>query len=320
MTDTDIRHAPLITALITPFDEYGKVDTCALERLVKHLCQPQGTDAVLVNGTTAEAPTLSHEEKRLTLKTVQKSVPAHIPVMACVGSNNTAQSIEEAKKLVEETGVRHLLISSPYYNRPPQEGLIVHFQRIAEALPDIQMVLYNIPSRTGVEIEPDTMGALYGLCPNIVGVKQSMGCMESASRIIQHQKQYGQRVRLWSGDDSLTLPMMACGAYGVVSVSAHVVAPQLKRMIDAFHQGDIRIAQAIHLQLLDLHKDLFRRPNPTMIKALLSELGLIFDSVRLPLLSLHDTTLVRLLQCHIESLGLEEVFSEIPSSTELATQ
>ncbi|MFM7469133.1 MAG: 4-hydroxy-tetrahydrodipicolinate synthase [Vampirovibrionales bacterium] len=311
MIDTDIRHAPLITALITPFDEYGKIDTHALERLVDHVCHPEGTHALLVNGTTAEAPTLSSEEKHLTLRCVQKVAPPHMPIMACIGSNDTARSIEEAKSLVETTGVKHLLVSSPYYNRPPQEGLMIHFQRIANAVPQTQLVLYNIPSRTGVEIEPDTLGVLYSLCPNIVGVKQSLGCMETASRIVQLQQQHGDRVRLWSGDDGLTLPMMACGAYGVVSVSAHVVAPQLRRMIQAFHAGDIQTARQIHLQLLDLHKDLFRRPNPTMIKALLSELGWIFDAVRPPLLSLHDVNLLRLLRCHIDSLQLPQALDTL---------
>jgi 4-hydroxy-tetrahydrodipicolinate synthase len=279
----------VIPALVTPMTEGGKrVDLKRLATLANALVGHGGCDGVLVNGTTAESPTLSRDEKLAALQAVQTVVPAGTPVMACVGGNNTDTSVAEAEATVAETGVQALLLCCPYYNRPSQDGLKAHFSAIAEAVPDTPLVLYNIPARTGVEILPDTLAALHQTCPNIVGVKQSLGSMDTLSRILELLPPDQTPWRVWSGDDSLTLPMMALGAHGVISVSANLVGLDVRDLVAAMARGDLATARSIHLALGELHRELFCLPNPTMVKAFLAHLGWIEPHLRLPLVWPHQ--------------------------------
>lgn len=279
----------VIPALVTPMTEGGKrVDLKRLAALASALVGHGGCDGVLVNGTTAESPTLTREEKLAALQTVQGAVPTGTPVMACVGGNNTDASVGEAEATVAQTGVQALLLCCPYYNRPSQDGLKAHFSAIAEAVPDTPLILYNIPARTGVEIQPETLAALHHACPNIVGVKQSLGNMDTLSRILELLPPDQTPWRVWSGDDSLTLPMMALGAHGVISVSANLVGPDIRALVTAMSTGDLATARSIHLALGELHRELFCLPNPTMVKAFLAHLGWVEPCIRLPLVWPHQ--------------------------------
>ena len=275
--------AQLITAMVTPFTECGNfIDTQALHHLSLELITTQKADALLVNGTTGESPTLTPEEKCLIIETVQAvAAPLNTPVLAGVGSNDTRRSVLEAEQ-VAQMGVQGLLLVTPYYNRPTQRGLIEHFEAMAKAVRPLPVMLYNIPGRSVVEILPETVETLVNRCDNIVGVKQSVGNLDHASDMVHRLSPTGALV--WSGDDSLTLPMMAVGAVGVVSVLGHLAGAPLKGMMQRMIQGHCVAAQEIHAAYLQAMRDIFLLPNPTIIKAALAQKGLLCPSLRRPLL------------------------------------
>jgi 4-hydroxy-tetrahydrodipicolinate synthase len=275
--------ADLIPALITPFTADGAVDEQRLGQMAVHLIQ-EGCNGMLVNGTTGESPTMDTREKERAITVVKTALdnafPSKaIPLMAGVGTNDTSKTIDAAKRAAD-LGVDALLVVVPYYNKPSQRGMIAHFEAVAKATP-LPVIIYNIPGRVVVRMTVDTMATLHAECPNIIGVKQSFGDMDAVSEIVATLPK--ETWTTWCGDDSLTLPMMACGATGVISVSAHLIARHLRALVDAFKAGNIDQARTLHLQLLDLNRDLFFLPNPTVVKACLAKLGYIAPHLRLPL-------------------------------------
>ncbi|WP_029420453.1 4-hydroxy-tetrahydrodipicolinate synthase [Alicyclobacillus macrosporangiidus] len=277
----------LVTAMATPFKPDGSLDESGLKSLVDHLIAT-GTTAIVACGTTGESPTLSHEEKLKVFEWTVRAADGRVPVIAGTGSNDTTGSIALSRE-AQALGVDGLLLVSPYYNRPTQEGLYAHFSAIAEAV-DLPVMVYNIPSRTGVNIEVDTMLRLAQV-PNITSVKEASG---NFSHILRLAAEKPDDLILYSGDDKFTLPMMAVGGYGVVSVASHVVGPEMRAMIDAFVSGDTATARDWANRLLPVFEALFRVTSPAPLKAALRLLGLPGGGVRLPLVEAPDSVVEEL--------------------------
>ena len=272
----------LITAMVTPMNQDGTIDYDKVEELAKYLVD-NNTDAIVVAGTTGESPTLEHEEELEVLSSVKRAVVNRAKIIMNAGSNSTDYAVKYAK-FAEKENVDGILSVVPYYNKPSQDGLYAHFSAIADAV-DLPIILYNIPSRTGVNMLPKTIKKLYDNHKNIVGVKQSFGDLDLISEI---RMLTGDDFAIYSGDDSLTLPMLALGAHGVVSVASHLYGPELKRMITLFKSGNIAEAGKIHYNLFSKMKKLFMAPNPVPVKAALQKRGLMKDYVRKPLVTLND--------------------------------
>ncbi|TMD05588.1 MAG: 4-hydroxy-tetrahydrodipicolinate synthase, partial [Chloroflexi bacterium] len=268
-----------ITAMVTPFDASGVADPAAAARLARSLVA-SGSDAVVVNGTTGESPTLSRSERLSVLDAVRAALPDHGVLMG-TGSYDTASAVAQTREALEH-GADAALVVSPYYNRPPQEGLIAHFEAVADV--GLRVVLYNIPSRCGVNLPPATQLRLAGH-PNIVGTKEAAGDVEQCAQICAGAP---PRFTVWSGDDALTLPFMSVGAAGVVSVASHVAGAAIRRMIEAHLAGRPGDATRLHHALLPLFKGLFVTANPIPVKAALGMVGFDAGSVRLPLVPLDD--------------------------------
>ncbi|MGI5844277.1 MAG: 4-hydroxy-tetrahydrodipicolinate synthase [Candidatus Xenobium sp.] len=280
----------LITAMVTPMRPDGSVDFERAGELARRLVS-QGTDSVVVCGTTGESPTLAQEEKLRLFQTVRQAVP-ETPVVAGTGSNCTRSTIEFSRR-ARDCGVDALLVVAPYYNKPPQEALYAHFKAVAEAV-DLPIILYNIPGRTGIEISPAVLARLAEI-PNVVGVKQSLPTLDPVSTLSASLQELsseglppwtrpGRAMEIYSGDDSATLPMMAVGGVGVVSVASHVAGPALQQMMQAFVEGRVEEARALHLRLLPLFTGLFTTTNPILVKAALKLQGFPVGGLRLPLL------------------------------------
>jgi 4-hydroxy-tetrahydrodipicolinate synthase len=271
-------------ALVTPFKD-GKIDEKKLRDLVEwHIAEK--TNGLVPVGTTGESATLSHEEHARVIEIVVKSARKRVPVIAGAGSNSTEEAIS-LTGAAKDLGADGVLSVNPYYNRPTQEGLKAHFSAIARAV-DIPIVLYNIPSRSGVNMAPDTIADLARSHKNIVGVKESTGSMDQATEIIEKA---GDKFAVISGDDSLTLPLMAIGAVGVISVVANLVPSAVSYLCSLMASRKIVEAQAIHLKLYPLIKAMFIETNPAPIKAAMKDVGLIDDeSLRLPLVPVMDAT------------------------------
>ncbi|MBL1175148.1 4-hydroxy-tetrahydrodipicolinate synthase [Pantanalinema sp. GBBB05] len=267
----------VLTALVTPFHEDGSVNYAMAEKLAAHLAA-QGTDAFVVCGTTGESPTLTWDEEHDLFRVVQQAVAGKAKVIAGTGSNSTHEAIEATKKAAK-LGLDGSLQVVPYYNKPPQAGLYQHFKTIAEAVPDLPLMLYNIPGRTGQNLQPETVIRLAEI-PNIVAIKEATGSLDQASQI---RCATSPEFAIYSGDDSLTLPLLAIGATGVVSVASHLVGTHLQHMIQAFATGDPQTATQIHLKLFPLFKALFVTTNPIPVKAALNLQGWHVGSTRLPL-------------------------------------
>jgi len=267
----------LLTAMVTPFDAQDRVDLDTAAELARRLVAA-GCDGVVVNGTTGESPTLSAQECLAVLDAVRAALPDHAVVMG-TGTYSTAHSVELTRE-AREHGADAALAVTPYYNKPPQEGLIAHFEAIADV--GLPVILYNIPSRCVINMPASTQLRL-AEHPNIVGTKESAGDLDQCTEIVSGAP---ADFRVWSGDDSMTLPMLSTGAYGIVSVAAHVCAPAIRRMIDAHVAGDVAKAAALHQELLPLFKALFTQPNPMCVKAALQSLGVPVGAPRLPLLPL----------------------------------
>ncbi len=265
-----------IVALITPFKK-GEVDYETLGRLIDfHI--DNGTDAVLVCGTTGESPVLTFEEHDKVVEFAVKHAAGRIRIIAGTGANATHEAVHLTAH-AKEVGADAALLVVPYYNKPTQEGLYKHFSTVAEEV-DIPIILYNIPSRTGVEISVDTVYRLASQYPNIIGSKESTPNMDRISTLI---KKLGKEFTILSGDDSLTLPMMALGAKGVVSVAANIMPAEIKKLVDLLLKGDLRKAQEIHYYLYDLFKVLFLETNPIPVKTACWILGMCEKEFRLPL-------------------------------------
>lgn len=271
----------VVTAMVTPFDSQGEIDYAATESLINHLIKT-GTDALVVAGTTGESPTLSTEEKINLFKHVVQVVNGRIPVIAGTGGNNTQSSIQLTKQ-AEEAGVDAIMLVTPYYNKPSQEGLYQHFKAIAEST-KLPIMLYNIPGRSAVNVFPETIIRLSKV-DNIVAVKEASGNLEAMAQIIAETD---SNFTLYSGDDSLTLPVLSIGGVGVVSVASHIIGQELQEMITLFKKGDVEQAAALHRHLLPLMKVLFIAPNPVPVKEALVMQGLDVGSVRLPLTPLTE--------------------------------
>ena len=266
----------LITAMITPFDDNLQVNYSKAAELAEHLVE-NGTQGIVVSGTTGESPVLTEEEKLRLFSVVKAQVGDRVSIWAGTGSNDTQHSVELSRR-AEQVGVDGLLLVSPYYNKPSQEGLYQHFRAVAEAV-SLPIMVYNIPSRTSCNLLPDTMVRLADI-DNIVAIKESSGDMNQASQLA---RLLPEGFKMYSGDDSLTLPMMALGAHGVVSVASHLVGKDIQRMIVAYNNGDTKEATRIHLALFPVFKGLFITTNPVPLKEALNMLGMKVGGVRLPL-------------------------------------
>jgi 4-hydroxy-tetrahydrodipicolinate synthase len=263
--------------MITPFKADGSVNYEVAGKLAANLVD-NGTDTLVICGTTGESPTLSWDEEYQLFVEVLQAVAGKAKVIAGCGSNSTKEAIAATEKAAR-IGVHGSLQVVPYYNKPPQAGLYKHFQAIAQACPDLPMLLYNIPGRTGQNLSPETVVQLAQI-DNIVGIKEASGNLDQASEI---RRLTPQEFQIYAGDDSLTLPLLAVGAKGVVSVASHLVGNQLKQMIESFNVGNIQIATEIHLQLFPLFKALFLTTNPIPVKQALKLQGWNVGSVRPPL-------------------------------------
>ena len=273
----------LLTAMVTPFAADGSVDLALAGRLAQHLAQ-DGSDSIVVCGTTGESPTLSWHEQVQLLAAVRDAVGPGVKVLAGTGSNSTAEAVEATREAAS-AGADGALVVVPYYNKPPQSGLEAHFRAVAEAAPQLPLMLYNIPGRTGCSLAPATVAKLMD-CPNVVSIKAASGTTDEVSQL---RLACGPQMAIYSGDDALTLPMLAVGAVGVVSVASHVAGPQMRSMIDAFLVGRHADALAQHEQLLPLCKALFATTNPIPVKAALELSGWPVGAPRLPLLPLEPS-------------------------------
>ncbi len=278
----------VLTAMVTPFSADGSVDLPLAARLAEHLVNA-GSDGLVVCGTTGESPTLSWDEQHALLATLKGSLAGRAKLIAGSGSNCTAEAVEATREAAA-LGADGALVVVPYYNKPPQEGLEAHYRAVAAAAPALPLMLYNIPGRTGTSLEAATVARLLD-CPNVVSYKAASGSTDEVSAL---RALCGDRLAIYSGDDALTLPMLAVGAVGVVSVASHLVGPQISALIQAFFEGDLAGALALHEQLLPLCKALFCTTNPIPVKAALELRGWPVGAPRLPLLSANAAVRQRL--------------------------
>ena len=264
----------LITAMITPFAKDGSIDWNGVATLATHLAD-NGHDAIAVNGTTGEAPTTKSSEKLEIIKVVKSTVGSRVKVLSGAGDNETSYTVEQAKRSAD-AGADGLLIVTPYYNKPPQAGIEAHFKAVASST-DLPIMMYDIPGRTGVEIESDTIVRLFEL-PNIVALKDAKGNLAATSDVIARCG-----IPVYSGDDILNLPFLSIGAVGFVSVCGHTVGSELKEMLDAWFAGDIARALEIHQKLIPVFKGTFKTQGAILTKAAMNLMGLPGGTTRLPL-------------------------------------
>lgn len=275
-----------IVAIVTPFRD-GRVDEDAFRKLIEFHIR-EGTDAIVPCGTTGESATLSHEEHERVVEIAVETAAKRVPIIAGTGSNSTAEAIRLTQH-AREAGADGALLITPYYNKPTQEGLFQHFKAVAAAA-DVPIVLYNVPSRTGVNLLPQTIARLAGVS-NIVAVKEASGSLTQVSEIVAL---CGEKITVLSGDDPLTLPMLAVGARGVISVTANVAPGQVAALIKAFESGDLAQAREIHYRLRALNDAMFYETNPIPVKTALGLMGMIHPELRLPLCPMAEANLARL--------------------------
>lgn len=264
------------TAMVTPFTKMGEIDYDKTTILIDHLIQ-NGTDSIVVCGTTGESPTLTQAEKEAFIAFTIEQVNKRIPVIAGTGTNATAESIENTKK-AEELGADGIMIVSPYYNKPDQKGLYAHFAAIAEET-KLPMLMYNIPGRSTINMTAETTIALSKIT-NIRAMKEASADLEQMANIIQG---VDDGFAVYSGDDSLTLPLLSIGGNGIISVAAHIVGNEMQQMIQAFKDGKLQEAAAMHRSFIPLFTELFASPNPVPVKYALNKIGIEVGNVRLPL-------------------------------------
>ena len=276
-----------MVAIITPFDAKGQVDEEKYRQLIEFQIA-NGTDVIVPCGTTGESATLDYKEHDRVIQICIEQVAKRVPVIAGTGSNSTAEAIELSQH-AKEMGADGVLLVSPYYNKPSQEGLFQHYKAIAEAV-SLPQVLYNVPGRTGMNMEAKTTIRLAEFA-NIVAIKEASGNVTQASEILDKA---GDKIDVLSGDDFLTLPLMACGAKGVISVTANIMPKEVKAMVTAVQQGRWDEARKMHLKMLDIHNAMFIESNPVPVKTAASLMGKCGADVRLPLVPMQPTTLDKL--------------------------
>lgn len=264
-------------ALVTPFKQNGEIDYDALERLIEYQIE-NGADFFTILATTGESPCLSAEEKNELTKTIVKIVGGRVPILKYCGGNYTAAVVEEIRQ-TDWKGIDGILSICPYYNKPSQEGLYQHFKAIAEVSP-LPIVLYNVPGRTGVNMKAETTVRIATDFPNVVAIKEAAGSLEQVDEIIKNKPKHFEVI---SGDDALTFPMIASGAAGVISVIGNALPKEFSRMIRLEFNGEYDVARIIHHQFTELYKLLFVDGNPAGCKALLNDMGMIENVLRLPL-------------------------------------
>ncbi|HEX6683833.1 MAG TPA: 4-hydroxy-tetrahydrodipicolinate synthase [Candidatus Limnocylindrales bacterium] len=277
MRETNRPFGRLITAMVTPMHADGSIDVEGASRLAEYLVDEQGNDALVINGTTGESPTTSGVEKESVLRAVLEAVGDRAKVLAGVGTSSTYYTIELAKQ-AEKVGCHGLLVVAPYYNKPPQSGLVEHFTAVADAT-GLPSLLYDIPHRTGVAIATDTIVRL-AEHERIVGVKDAKGDLTASSWVLQRAD-----LAYYSGDDAATLPLLAIGGVGVVGTSTHLSGASAKQMIEAFDRGDTSGALTLHRQLLPLFTGIFRTQGTILVKAAMNARGLPGGPVRSPLVN-----------------------------------
>ncbi|MEM0358755.1 MAG: 4-hydroxy-tetrahydrodipicolinate synthase [Candidatus Hadarchaeales archaeon] len=287
----------VLTAMVTPFLENGELNEEGLKKNVEFQIR-SGIDGLVPVGTTGECSTLSYEEHLRVVEIVVEAAGGRVPVIAGTGSNSTREALMLTRE-AKERGADGALVVVPYYNRPTQEGLYQHFKRLAEEV-DIPQILYNIPSRTGVNLAPETVAKLAKL-KNVVGIKEASGNFDQISKIIELTK--GEDFMVTSGNDSHTLPMMALGAVGVISVASNLVPSQMVRMVRAFREGRVEDARRIHYELSPLFEALFLETNPCPVKEAMEMVGLPAGPPRLPLVRVGEGTRKRLREV-LSGLGL----------------
>ncbi|MBB4824851.1 4-hydroxy-tetrahydrodipicolinate synthase [Sporosarcina luteola] len=285
----------IVTAMVTPFDEQGEIDFQATQNLINYLIA-NGTEALVVSGTTGESPTLTNKEKAKLFKFTVNVVNGRVPVIAGTGTNNTKESMEMTL-LAENAGVDGIMLVTPYYNKPCQEGIYQHFKAIAEVT-TLPIMLYNIPGRSVVNMSVETVIRLSKI-RNIVAIKEASGDLDTMAEIIDRTP---KSFALYSGDDGLTLPVLSIGGTGVVSVAAHIVGNDMQTMIAHFQRGDMQQAAREHRRLLPIMRALFAAPNPSAVKAALNLKGVPVGGVRLPMIPLNSEQL----RCLYQSLTLYE--------------
>lgn len=276
-----------ITALVTPFTERGELDLEGTQRLIDHQMKA-GVDGLVVIGTTGESPALSDGERKTFLAAVREMVGDRATLIAGTGTNNTTKTIAHTAEALE-MGYEFALVVTPYYNKPTQDGLYLHYSLICSELPKSKLIIYNVPGRTGVSIAPDTIARLARDFPeNIVAVKEASGSVDNASALVS------AGITVLSGDDSLTVPMMAVGAKGVISVASNPAPKKVSEMVNAALMGDFKKASALHHELWPLFKVLFVETSPGPVKAMLGEMGITGPHLRPPLAPVSEKTLTEI--------------------------
>ncbi len=273
-------------ALVTPFKN-NQVDVEKLKELVEFHIK-KGTSGIVPCGTTGESPTLSHEEHRLVIETVIKAVNGRIKVIAGTGSNNTNEAIE-LTRFAKKVGADGCLVITPYYNKPTQNGLYLHFKKIAETV-DIPIIMYNVPGRTGINMIPSTAAKLSKI-KNIIGLKEASGNITQISQIV---RECGEEFDVLSGDDAMTFPILAVGGKGVISVAANIAPAEVAELVEAFNKGDINKSRKMHLKMLPLFEAMFYETNPIPVKTSMNLMGMISEEIRLPLCKMSEENLKKL--------------------------
>ena len=287
----------MLTAMVTPFDKNLEVNYDMAAKLAEYLLE-QGNDGIVVNGTTGESPTLNDDEKVQMFRTVKQTVGERAVVIAGTGSNNTHHSIELTQKAAE-CGVDGIMLVVPYYSKPSQEGLYQHFKTVAAAT-DLPIILYNIPGRCGTNLAPETVVRLANDVPNIVAIKEASGNLDQIARL---KTMCPADFAIYSGDDSLTLPILSIGGAGIISVVAHVAGKDLRKMVDAYFAGNVAEAQEINMKLYNIFKTMFITSNPVPVKYALNRIGINVGGVRLPLFEANDAEKAKI-DASLSNLGL----------------
>ncbi|MQY52778.1 MAG: 4-hydroxy-tetrahydrodipicolinate synthase [Firmicutes bacterium] len=273
-------------ALVTPFKN-NRIDVEKLKELVEFHIK-KGTSGIVPCGTTGESPTLSHEEHRLVIETVIKAVNGRIKVIAGTGSNNTNEAIE-LTRFAKKVGADGCLVITPYYNKPTQNGLYLHFKKIAETV-DIPIIMYNVPGRTGTNMISSTAAKLSKI-KNIIGLKEASGNITQISQIV---RECVEEFDVLSGDDAMTFPILAVGGKGVISVAANIVPAEVAGLVESFTRGDINKSRKMHLKMFPLFGAMFYETNPIPVKTSMNLMGMISDEIRLPLCKMSEENLKKL--------------------------
>ncbi len=280
----------LITAMVTPFDENLEVNHRATSELVRFLIEEQKTDAILVSGTTGESPTLSSKEKLELVKTVKKAAQGQAQIIVGCGSNNTRESIVFSQEVCK-LQVDGIMLVAPYYNKPPIDGMYTHFSMVAYQI-DCPILLYNVPGRTASDMSYELIEKLAAI-PNIKALKEASSNLDKVAMI---KKNIDQQMAIYSGNDNMTLPILALGGVGVVSVASHFIGQEIKDMLSAWENGDAKEALDIHLKLLPLFQSVFLTTNPIPVKETLNILGLEVGGLRPPLKDMSGEDRTKLLK------------------------